>query len=158
MFPTNAFRSVKRAVLERRPVLMSIAVLGWSTKYAVGLGLTHTTGPELYGVLTAALAAGAAASNLALLRSSRPQVWLAAGLLALWALIALAGVGGTIAHIVGPVAGHGPIDLRPRPFAAPLIFTVLGLVGGAAVFIGQRAAIQRARSASRTSATASGRA
>jgi hypothetical protein len=40
--------------------------------------------------------------------------------------------------MVGPVAGHGPVDLRPRPFGAPLIFTLLGLVGSAALWFGQR--------------------
>jgi hypothetical protein len=138
----NAIQGIKRTILEHRPVLMSVAVLGWSLKYLVDLGLTHTTGPELYGVLTAALAAGAAGSNLVILRSSRPQLLLAAVLLGLWALIALAGVGGTIAHIVGPVGGHGPMDLRPRPIAAPLIFTLLGLVGGAALVLGQRARVR----------------
>jgi hypothetical protein len=39
--------------------------------------------------------------------------------------------------------GHGPVDLRPRPIAAPLIFTLLGLAGGAALFFGQRARIRR---------------
>lgn len=141
----HAIQGFKRTILEHRPVLMSVAVLGWSLKYLVSLGLTHTTGPELYGVLTAALAAGAAGSNLVILRSSRPQLLLAAVLVGLWALIALAGLGGTIAHIVGPVAGHGPVDLRPRPIAAPLVFTLLGSVGGAALVLGQRA---RARLAS----------
>jgi hypothetical protein len=64
-------------------------------------------------------------------------------LLVLWAVIAVAGLGGTIAHIVGPVAGHGPIDLRPRPISAPLVFTLLAFVGGIALLSGQRAAIRR---------------
>jgi hypothetical protein len=144
----NAIHGIKRSILEHRPVLMSVAALGWSLKYLVSLGLTHTTGPELYGVLAAALAAGAAGSNLIVLRSPRPQVLLAAALLGLWALIALAGVGGTIAHIVGPVAGHGLVDLRPRPIVAPLIFTLLGLVGGAALLMGERMSMRRARSVS----------
>jgi hypothetical protein len=63
----------------------------------------------------------------------------------LWALISLGGVAGTIAHAVGPVPGHGPIDPRPRPVFAPLVFTLLGTVGGTALFLGQRAAIRRAR-------------
>jgi hypothetical protein len=135
----HPIQNIKRTILEHRPVLMSVAVLGWSLKYLVSLGLTHTTGPELYGVLTAALAAGAAGSNLATLLSSRPQLLLTAVLVGLWALIALAGLGGTIAHIVGPVPGHGPMDLRPRPIAAPLVFTLLGFVGAAALVLGQRA-------------------
>ena len=142
----HAIQGIKRTILEHRPVLMSMAVLGWSLKYLVSLGLTHTTGPEIYGVLTAALAAGAAGSNLVILRSSRPQLLLAAVLVGLWALIALAGLAGTIAHIVGPVAGHGPVDLRPRPIVAPLVFTLLGSVGAAALVLGQRARARLAAS------------
>lgn len=142
----HAIQGIKRTILEHRPVLMSMAVLGWSLKYLVSLGLTHTAGPEIYGVLTAALAAGAAGSNLVILRSSRPQLLLAAVLVGLWALIALAGLAGTIAHIVGPVAGHGPVDLRPRPIVAPLVFTLLGSVGAAALVLGQRARARLAAS------------
>lgn len=142
----HAIQRTRRAILEHRPVLMSVAVLGWSLKYLVSLGLTHTAGPEIYGVLTAVLAAGAAGSNLVVLRSPRPQLLLAAVLVSLWVLIALAGIGGTIAHVVGPVAGHGPIDLRPRPIAAPLVFTLLGSVGGAALVLGQRSRARLATS------------
>lgn len=138
-------RVILRTIAERRPLIMSIAVLGWSVKYTVSLGLTHTTGPELYGVLTAALASGAAVANLASLRSPRPQLAVTIALLVLWAVIAVAGVAGTIAHLVGPVPGHGPIDLRPRPVAAPLVFTLLGLAGGAAQAIRYRAATRRLR-------------
>jgi hypothetical protein len=64
----------------------------------------------------------------------------------LWATVAVWSLGrgrarrlaGTVAHIVGPVPGHGPIDLRPRPILAPLIFTLFGLAGGAALWFGQR--------------------
>lgn len=140
---TISIQAIRRTVVERRPLLMSIAAFGWSVKYLVSLGFTHTTGPELYGVLTAALAVGAAGANLALLRSHRPRVALAAALLVLWAFIAFAGVAGTVAHVAGPVPGHGPMDLRPRPVAAPLVFTLLGLVGGSALVFGQRAAIRR---------------
>ena len=130
--------AIRRTFAERRPLLMSVAVLVWSIKYTVTLALAHNTGPELYGVLVAALSAAAAAANLALLRSSRVQIAATAAVLVLWAVIALGGVGGTVAHIVGPVPGHGPVDLRPRPVAAPLIFTLLGCVGAAALSLGQR--------------------
>lgn len=135
--------SIWRTITERRPVLMTVAVFAWSAKYVVELGLTHTTGPEIYGVLTAALATGAAIANLAIFRSARTPVLVTAALLALWAVIAAAGIAGAVAHVIGPVAGHGPIDLRPRPIAAPLVFTGLGLVGGAALFLGRRPVIRR---------------
>jgi hypothetical protein len=141
---SNLPRTILRTIAERRPLIMSVVVLGWSIKYLVSLGLTHTTGPELYGVLTAALATGAAVTNLVLLRSSRMPVLVTVAVLVLWGVVALGGLAGTIAHIVGPVPGHGPIDLRPRPIASPLVFTLLGLVGGAALFLGQRMRVRAA--------------
>jgi hypothetical protein len=150
MLSIPAPRIILRTIAERRPLMMSVAVLGWSTKYLVDLALTHTTGAEAYGVLVAALGVGAGVANLGLLRSRRLQasprvsVVLTLAVMAVWSLVALGGISGTIAHLVGPVAGHGPIDLRPRPIPAPLVFTVLGIVGGIALFTGQRAATRRA--------------
>jgi hypothetical protein len=138
-------RTIVRTIADQRPLIMSVVVLGWSIKYTISLGLTHTTGPEMYGVLTAVLAVGAAVSNLVVLRSGRMHLAVIVPILALWALIALAGIAGTIAHIVGPVPGHGPIDLRPRPIPAPLVFTVLGVVGGTALLLGRRMAVRRTR-------------
>jgi hypothetical protein len=130
--------------IRRIALVASFLVFGWSCVELVNLGLTHTTGPELYGVLAAALATGAGVANLALLRSPRVRVIATAAVLLLWAVVALGGIAGTIAHIVGPVSGHGPIDLRPRPVAAPLVFTLLGSVGAAALTLGQRARIRAA--------------
>ena len=115
--------SIWRTVVEHRPLIMSIVVLGWAIKYSISLALAHTTGPEMYGLLTAVLATVAAAANLALLRSSRMPVVVVGAVLVLWAVVALGGLAGTIAHLVGPVPGHGPIHLRQRPSAAPLVFT-----------------------------------
>ncbi|TAK00159.1 MAG: hypothetical protein EPO36_09795 [Chloroflexota bacterium] len=140
---TNPIYAFRRTFTERRPLLLSVVVLGWSIKYLATLAVGHNTGPELYGVLTAALSAGAAITNLALLRAPRLQVIATAAVLALWAVIALGGIAGTIAHVIGPVASHGPIDLRPRPIAAPLVFTVLGSVGAVALLLGQRARTRR---------------
>ena len=130
---------LRRTFAERRPLIMSIVVLGWSVSQFGNLAVRHNTGPELYAVLTAALSIAAALANIALLRSPRVQVVATAAVLVLWAFIAVAGLGGVYAHVVGPVPGHGPIDLRPRPIAAPLIFTVLGTVGALALLLGQRA-------------------
>jgi hypothetical protein len=143
---SNTFpRTIVRTIAERRPLIMSVVVLGWSIKYTISLGLNHTTGPEAYGVLTAALSTGAALANLALLRSPRMSTLVVGAVLVLWAVVALGGVAGTLAHVVGPVAGHGPVDLRPRPIPAPLVFTVLGTVGGTALVLGRRAAGRRGR-------------
>lgn len=130
---------VRRTVSEHRWQAVSLVVLGWSAYYTVTLAVVHNTGPELYGVLTAGLSAAAAIANLGLLRSPRMRLVATAAVVFLWAAVALGGIAGTIAHVVGPVPGHGPIDLRPRPVAAPLVFTLLGTVGAAALVLGQRA-------------------
>lgn len=139
-----SIRTIWRNMAAHRFQVMSAVVLGWSIYYTVILAVVHNTGPELYGVLTAVLATVAASSNLALLRSRRVRVLVTGAVLVLWAVVALGGIGGTIAHLVGPVPGHGPIDLRPRPIAAPLVFTLLGSVGAAALVFGQRARIRAA--------------
>lgn len=142
----QSLRTIWRSVTDYRSQLMSVVVLGWSIKYAVTLAVVHTTGAELYGVLAAGIATGAAVANLALLRSPRLRRVATAAVLVLWVVVALGGIAGTIAHVIGPVAGHGPMDLRPRPIAAPLVFTLLGFVGAAALTLGQRARMRAATS------------
>jgi hypothetical protein len=140
----QSLRSIWRTVTDHRSQLMSVVVLGWSIKDTVTLAAVHHSGAELYGVLTAAISTGAAIANLALLRSPRVRLIATAAVLLLWTVVALGGVAGTIAHVVGPVPGHGPVDLRPRPIAAPLVFTLLGTVGAAALALGQRARMRAA--------------
>ena len=118
--------------------IAAVVVLGWSIVELVGLLFRHTLGPELYGVLVAALAVAGGVLDVILLSSSARRFWISVGVLALWAIVALGGLAGVVAHIVGPVPGHGPVDLRPRPITAPLVFTLLGAIGGAALFFGQR--------------------
>lgn len=142
---TSSSTEARDRTIRRLSLIVSIVVLGWSTVELVNLGLTHTTGPELYGVLVAALATGAGAANLWLLRGPRANWLVVIGVLVLWAVIALGGLAGTVAHIVGPVADHGPVDLRPRPVAAPLVFTLLGVAGAAALFVGRRSELRRVR-------------
>jgi hypothetical protein len=125
--------------------MATFAVTGWSIKYLVGMSLTHTTGPEIYGVLTAVVAVGAGVASVAVQRRRPASVVAVGAVIAVFALVALAGLGGTIAHVIGPVGGHGPIDPRPRPVAAPLVFTVLGTAGGFAALLANRAARRRAR-------------
>jgi hypothetical protein len=136
-------------IVRHRWELLSGIVLAWSITETASLAVVHHTGPELYGVLVAAMASAAGVANLILLRSNRanriPTVATIATVvvLVIWSVVALGGMAGVIAHIIGPVAGHGPIDPRPRPIAAPLIFTLLGSFGAAALVLGRRA---RARS------------
>jgi 4-amino-4-deoxy-L-arabinose transferase-like glycosyltransferase len=129
----------------RIALVVTLVVLGWSIMELINLGLHHTTGPELYGVLVAAVAVGTGVLSLALLASDRRRVLASAAVLVLWAIIAVGGVAGTVAHIVGPVPGHGPVDSRPRPVGAPLVFTALGFAGGAALVYGQRLRAARGR-------------
>jgi peptidoglycan/LPS O-acetylase OafA/YrhL len=117
----------------------TVVVLLWSLVEVFSLAVRHTNGAEIYGVMVAVLAFANGVASFALIRSARSPIWATAAVLIVWAVIALGGIAGVVAHIVGPLAGHGPVDLRPRPLVAPLIFTTLALVGGAAVFIGQRA-------------------
>lgn len=126
----------------RVSIVSAIVVLAWSIVELVSLLSRHTTGPELYGVVVAALAVAAGVLSLALVRSEQGRLLPAVAVLILWSLVALGGLAGTVAHIVGPVPGHGPIDLRPRPIPAPLVFTLLGIAGGAALWFGQRRGVR----------------
>ena len=130
---------------KRISLLAAVAVFVWSALELVSLAGRHTTGPELYGVLTAAVATFAGGASIVLLRSPRARGMYTIAILVVWAVVAVAGIAGVGAHIVGPVAGHGPIDVRPRPMLAPLVFTLLGLVGGAALYLGRRAEVRRTR-------------
>lgn len=126
-------------IIDRVSLVVTLGVLIWSSSELINLVSRHTTGAELYGVLTAALATGAAVANVVVLRSPGTRAVVTIALIVLWAVIALAGVAGVLAHIVGPVADHGPIDPRPRPILAPLVFTLLGMLGGSALLFGWRA-------------------
>lgn len=126
-------------------MLIAVVVLGWTIVELINLVSRHTAGPELYGVVVAALAVSAGVLSLVLLKSSDTRVWATSMVLVFWAGVAFGGVAGTAAHFIGPVAGHGPVDLRPRPITAPLVFTMLSLIGGAALFFGQRAASRSVR-------------
>jgi 4-amino-4-deoxy-L-arabinose transferase-like glycosyltransferase len=133
-------RTARRAAL-----VVSSVVLIWSFVELVSLSVRHTTGPELYGVLTAFLATAAGLANVVLLRLPRANGIVVVAVIVVWAVVALGGIAGTVAHIVGPPIGEGPVDPRPRPIPAPLVFTLLGLVGGAALFLGQRATFRSLR-------------
>jgi hypothetical protein len=117
----------------------TVVVLGWSMVELIGLVQRgHTVGAELYGLLVAALAVVAGILSLVLIASPRRRRVAVAAVVILWAAIALGGIAGAVAHLVGPVPGHGPVDDRPRPARAPLVFTVFGVVGGGALIYGSR--------------------
>jgi hypothetical protein len=52
--------NIRRTMAGRGPLVGSVIVLGWSSVELVNLAMTHTAEAEIYGVLTAALAASAA--------------------------------------------------------------------------------------------------
>lgn len=135
---------MRRARLWRFALFITTAlVLAMSVALFVDLGGRHTIGAESYGLLVAALAVAAGIFSLGLVLSSRRQIIATGAVLVLWAIVALGGVAGTYYHAVGVAPEYGPVDPRPRPPAAPLVFTLLGTVGGAALFLGQRTAIRR---------------
>ena len=142
--PRSAASTASRDRTRQRVALLATVVIAvWSVVELIDLGIKHTTGAEIYGPLAAVLAIAASVASLLLLGSSRPHTILTFAVLALWAVIALAGIAGTVIHAVGPVLGHGPVDLRPRPLLAPLIFTTFGLVGAAALVVGKRPSLRR---------------
>lgn len=118
-------------------------VLALSVAEFMSLSGRHTVGAESYGLLVAGVAVAAGIFSLGLVLSTQRRLIATAGVLVLWAVVALGGIAGTYYHAVGVAPEYGPVDPRPRPTLAPLIFTVLGAVGGISLFVGQRAAIRR---------------
>jgi hypothetical protein len=129
-----------RARLARGAVFVTIAlVLALSVAEFINLAGRHTVGPESYGLLVAGIAVAAGIFSLGLVLTYQRRMIATAAVLVLWAIVALGGIAGTYYHVVGVAPEYGPVDPRPRPVAAPLIFTVLAVVGGTAVLIGQGA-------------------
>ena len=87
----------------------------------------HTTGGEIWGPITAALAVLTGALSLAFLSVRGHNRAIRIGLIALWLTIAFFGFGGYNDHRVAPRADAA--DQRPRPPLAPLVFTGMGLAG-----------------------------
>ena len=120
-------------------------VLALAVAELINLWGRHMVGAESYGILIAGAAVAAGILSLGLVLSPQRRVIASAVVLVLWAIVALGGVAGTYYHIVGVAPEYGPVDPRPRPIAAPLVFTLLGIVGGTVLFLGQRPGIRRAR-------------
>jgi hypothetical protein len=143
---TQASEVSIRARTRRLTLFVSAGLaLAVSVAEFINLSGRHTVGAESYGLLVAGVAIAAGIFSLGLLLSPQRRVIATAAVLVLWAIVALGGLAGTYYHIVGVAPEYGPVDPRPRPIAAPLVFTLLGVVGGTALFFGQRAAIRRAR-------------
>lgn len=120
-------------------------VLALSVAEFFNLSGRHMVGAESYGLLVAGIAVAAGIVSLGLVLSPQRRRITTAAVLVLWAIVALGGVAGTYYHLVGVAPEYGPVDPRPRPVVAPLVFTALGIVGGTALFFGQGLTVRRAR-------------
>jgi len=128
----------------RAAIVATLALLAWSIVEVIGMGLRHTSGSQLYGVIVAVLAVGAGFLNLALLLSARRRTWAVAGAAVLWAVVALGGIAGVVAHVAWPTTGPYA-DPRPKPAMAPLAFTAMGAAGGLTIVLALRAGSSRRR-------------
>jgi hypothetical protein len=118
--------------------IVAALVLAYSVAEVVNLLGRHTLGAELYGVLVAVVAVAAGIFSLSLLASTQRRIIATIAVLVLWGIVVLGGLAGTYYHAVGVAPEYSPVDPRPRPVTAPLIFTVIGAIGGGALLLGQR--------------------
>ena len=112
----------------RRALWVTTALTVLSAGLVVDLLLVgHTSGEEIWGPVTAALAALTGALSLVVIyRRGRSRV-ARFSLIALWLTVAFFGFGGYNSHRL-PVP-DGTVESRPRPPLAPLMFTGIGLAG-----------------------------
>lgn len=111
----------------RRRAMRATAILA-----IVSLGLLvdlvlvgHTVGKQVWGPITAAMAATTAALSFGFLAVRLRNRLARYGLIALWLTVASFGVVGTNSHRTALPEG----DTRPRPPLAPLVFTGIGIAG-----------------------------
>ncbi len=113
----------------RRRAMVATAVMA-----LVSLGLVfdlllvgHTIGEEIWGPITAAMAATTAALSFVFLAIRGRNRLARYGLIALWLTVAFFGFGGYNSHRLA--LPEGTVDTRPRPPLAPLMFTGMGIAG-----------------------------
>jgi hypothetical protein len=87
----------------------------------------HTNGEEIWGPITAGLAALTGALSLAILARRGRNRAARYAVIALWLTVAFFGFGGYNSHRLP--APDGTVDPRPRPPLAPLMFTGMGIAG-----------------------------
>jgi peptidoglycan/LPS O-acetylase OafA/YrhL len=87
----------------------------------------HTNGDEIWGPITAALAAITGALSLVYLAVNGRNRAVRFGLIAVWLTVAFFGFGGYQSHRL-PLP-EGTVDSRPRPPLSPLMFTGIGIAG-----------------------------
>jgi hypothetical protein len=98
--------------------------------------VAHTSGEEIWGPITAALAALAGALSLAVLYIRGRNRAARYALIAVWLTVAFFGFGGYNSHRL-PLP-DGTVDSRPRPPLAPLVFTGMGIAGAAVLRSGTK--------------------
>jgi hypothetical protein len=122
----------------RRAAIVTAVVTLLSLGLLVDLFLVnHTTGEEIWGPITASAALAVGFFSLVYLVADGRSRGIKFALLAFWAAVAFLGYGGYNDHRL-PRPADTITDQRPRPPLSPLAFTALGIVGGAALFLGSR--------------------
>jgi amino acid permease len=96
----------------------------------------HTLGEEIWGPITAALAALTGLLSLAYLAVRGRNRAARVALYALFATVAFFGFGGYNDHRLA--LPEGTIDTRPRPPLAPLLFTGMGIAGAVVLRSGSK--------------------
>ena len=116
-------RARRRAM--RVTAAISIASLGLLVDLLL---VGHTTGEEIWGPITAALAASTAGLSLVFLAVRGRNRAIRIGLIAFWLTVAFFGFGGYNDHRLARPADT-VTDQRERPPLAPLVFTGMGIAG-----------------------------
>jgi hypothetical protein len=131
---------IKRIATNRRTAALAVeaVVFIYALVEVASLAVRHTTGPEIYGVVVALLAAVAGGVSVALLASRKRWLIATALVVVLWIIVGLGGIAGAVVHATGTGPEAGVVDSRPRPQGAPLIFTALAVVGGGVLVYGKR--------------------
>jgi hypothetical protein len=120
----RAMRVIGVATIASLALLVDLLVVG------------HTSGEEIWGLVTAAGAAVVGALSYAYLAVGARSFAGRLALYALWATVAFFGFGGYNSHRL-PVPA-GTVEERERPPLAPLVFTVIGVAGAVSLRSGAK--------------------
>ena len=112
---------------QRWPLVLAAVVTLWSLSLVVRFFSTHTIGFERAALLVAVVGLVAGGSTAAYLIGRLHGGAVRMGLVVLWLVVGMAGIGGTILHLNPP--GVAAADGRQRPMVAPLIFTLFAVAG-----------------------------
>ena len=122
----------------RAMIATTMLAIGSSALLVDLLLVGHTNGEQIWGPVTAALAAAVAAMSLGYLGLRMRSRFGRLVLIALWLLVAFFGFGGYNGHRAA--IAPDSVDPRPRPPLAPLVFTGFGLAGAFSLRYGAKGA------------------